>query len=165
MAAIIFPPFPAVGDIHPSGAGTPGVSQWQWDGAKWNTIPVFVRTNNQLAYNDYSWPDTLGDRPGNQLTDVLNNGVLSWELPGGPFFYLDDISSQFDGAQTTFVLKRNGTNFVVHPPSNLIVVLGGIVQTYGPSYTIGGFNDDTITFSAPPAAGATFTAISNTECD
>ena len=164
MAAIIFPPFPAVGDIHPAGAGTPGVSQWQWDGAKWNTIPVFVRTNNQLAYNNYTWPDTISARPGDQLTDVLGNGVLTWEIPGGPFFYLDDISSQFDGIKTDFVLKRGGVNFEVDPPSNLIVVLGGIVQTYGSSYTIGGFNNDTISFTAPPAPGATFTAISNREC-
>jgi hypothetical protein len=164
MAAIIFPPFPGVGDIYPAGAGTPGVSQWQWDGAKWNTIPVFVRLNNQQAYNEYTWPDTIGTVPGYQLTDNLADGVLSWEIPGGPFFYLDDISSQFDGFKAEFILTRNSTNFQVDPPSNLIVVLGGIVQTYGSSYIITGFNNDTIQFIAPPAPGATFTAISNREC-
>jgi hypothetical protein len=162
--AILFPPGPSLGQLYPPGPGTPGVSQWQWDGAKWNTVPVFVRLNNQEAYNEYTWPNTISNRPGDQLTDLLANGVLSWDIPGGPFFYLDDISSQFDGTATDFVLKRNGTNFQVDPPSNLIVVLGGIVQTYQSSYIITGFNDDIISFVAPPAPGATFTAISNREC-
>jgi hypothetical protein len=162
--AITFPAAPVAGEIYPPGAGTPGVSQWQWDGAKWNTVPVFVRTNNQLAYNTYTWPDTISTRPGDQLTDVLNNGVLTWEIPGGPFFYLDDIASQFDGVATDFTLQRNGVNFEVDPPSNLIVVLGGIVQTYGSSYVITGFNNDTVSFIAAPAPGATFAAISNKEC-
>jgi len=162
--AMIFPPAPNVGDVYPPGAGTPGVSQWKWDGAKWNTVPVFVRLNNQLAYNEYDWPNVISTLPGYQLTDQDANGVLSWGAPGGPFFYLDDLSSQFDGTQTEFVLKRDGTNFQVEPPSNLIVVLGGIVQTYGSSYIITGFNNDTIEFIAPPAPGATFAAISNREC-
>jgi len=164
MAAIIFPPTPATGDVFPPNPGVAGVSQWEWDGTKWNTTPVFVRTNNQAAYNDYTWPNTISTRPGDQLTDLLANGVLAWEIPGGPFFYLDDVSSQFDGVATEFALTKGGTSFSVDPPSNIIVVLGGIVQTYGSSFTIVGSNDDTIMFAAAPAPGATFTAISNREC-
>jgi len=164
MAALVFPATPNVGDVFPS-PSVSGTSQWEWDGAKWNAVPVFVRTNNQNAYNNYVWPNNISTRPGDQLTDNLANGVLSWEIPGGPFFYLDDISAQFNGTATDFTLKRNGSNFTVDPPSNLIVVLGGIVQTYGNSFTIGGFNDDTITFVSAPAPGATFAAISNRECD
>jgi hypothetical protein len=164
MAAIIFPPTPSVGDLYPPGAGSPGVSQWEWDGAKWNVVPVFVRLNNQLAYNSYQWPSVIGTVPGYQLTDNLADGVLSWEIPGGPFFYLDDISAQFDGVAFEFTLQRGGSNFSVDPTSNLIVVLGGIVQTPGSSYTITGANDERIRFVSAPAPGATFAAISNREC-
>ena len=161
MAAIIFPPTPDIGDVFPPNPGVAGVSQWKWDGAKWNTVPVFVRTNNQAAYNNYDWPNAISTRPGDQLTDVLANGVLTWEIPGGPFFYLDDISDQFDGVLATFSLEQGGSPFTPDPPSNLIVVLGGIVQIYGSSFSILG---DQITFASPPAPGATFTAISNREC-
>ena len=159
--ALIFPATPSLGQRYPVDPGTPGVSQWEWDGAKWNTVSVFVRTNNQLAYNNYAWPDTLGANPGDQLTDLLNNGVLSWEIAGGPFVYLDDISSQFDGTQNIFTLTQGGQPYTPEPLTNIIIVLGGIVQTPGMSYTISG---PQITFSLAPAPGAAFTAISNLNC-
>jgi hypothetical protein len=160
--AITFPAAPSAGDIYPPGAGTVGVSQWQYDGSKWNTVPVFVRTNNQLAYNSYIWPNAQAPEPGFQLTDLVADGTLTWEKPGGPFIWLDDISSQFDGVTNIFTLNENGQPFTVDPPENVIIVLGGIVQTYGQSYTITG---PQITFSLAPAQGAAFAAISNLSCN
>jgi hypothetical protein len=162
--ALVFPSSPTAGTRYPANPGTPGVTQYEYDGTKWNAVPVFIRSNNQTAYNTYVWPNNISTRPGDQLTDLLADGVLNWEIPGGPFFYLDDIAGLFDGTATDFPLTRAGAPFSVDPPSNLIVVLGGIVQTYGSSFIITGFNDDTISFVAAPAPGATFTAISNREC-
>jgi len=156
--ALTFPAAPVAGDIFPAGAGTAGVSQWIYDGSKWNTVPVFVRTNNQLAYNAYVWPNNKSTEPGFQITDVLADGNLTWDVPGGPFIYLDDISSQFDGAQNVFTLTENSVPFTVDPVENIIVVLGGIVQTPYISYTLSG---PQITFSLAPAPGAAFAAVSN----
>jgi len=163
MAAINFPTIPVLNEIYPPGAGTPGVSQWKWDGTKWNTIPVFVRTNNQLAYNNYIWPNNKSSEPGFQITDLLADGTLSWELPGGPLVYLDDISSQFDGLQNVFTLNLNGLPFTPEPTvnPNIAVVLGGIVQTPVISYTISG---PQITFSLAPAPGAAFCAFTLNVC-
>lgn len=161
MPAVVFPASPTLNQVYPAGAGTPGVSQWKWDGTKWNVVPVFVRTNNQLAYNSYTWPVSDATDPGFQLTDKLGNGVLTWDVPGGPFVYLDDISSQFDGVQNIFTLTEAGIPFTLAPTENVIIVLGGIVQTPGISYTISG---PQITFSLAPAAGAAFVGISNFSC-
>jgi hypothetical protein len=159
--AITFPPSPNLNDVYPPGAGTPGVSQWQWDGTKWNAVPVFMRLNNQLAYNSYVWPNTKTPTPGFQPTDVLGDGVLSWEIPGGPFIYLDDLSGSFNGTTNIFTLSQGGTPFSPDPQSNLIIVLGGIVQTPGISYTISG---PQITFALAPASGAAFVGITNEAC-
>lgn len=161
MPAVVFPASPSLNQVYPAGAGTPNVSQWKWDGSKWNTVPVFVRTNNQLAYNDYVWPVSAAAEPGFQLTDKLANGDLIWDLPGGPFIYLDDISSQFDGVQNIFTLTESGVPFTLAPTENVIIVLGGIVQTPGISYTLSG---PQITFSLAPATGAAFVGISNFSC-
>ena len=159
--ALTFPVGPSVGDLYPPGPGISGVTQYIWMGDRWDTVPVFVRTNNQLAYNQYVWPDTKAPTPGFQITDNLANGVLSWEIPGGPFIYLDDISSQFDGAQNIFTLTQGGAPYTPDPLTNIIIVLGGIVQTPGMSYTVSG---PQITFSLAPAPGAAFCAISNLNC-
>lgn len=161
MAAIVFPPAPVIGDIYPPGAGVVGESQWEWDGAKWNTVTVFVRLNNQQAYNSYVWPNTKAPTDGFQLTDNLADGILSWEIPGGPFIYLDNISNQFNGAQNIFTLSQSSVPFTPDPLTNVIIVLGGIVQNPGTSYTISG---PQITFSLAPATGAAFAGITNLSC-
>lgn len=161
MAALVFPPSPIIGQLFPPSPGISGVSQWGWDGAKWNVIPPFVRTNNQDAYNGYVWPDDKSPTPGFQITDNLADGVLSWEIPGGPFIYLDDISTQFNGVQNLFTLTQGGAPYTPDPLTNIIIVLGGIVQTPGVSYTITG---PQITFALAPAPGAAFVAISNLNC-
>jgi hypothetical protein len=161
--ALVFPATPTLGQRFPANPGTSGVSQWSWDGTKWNTVPVFVRTNNQLAYNNYVWPDNKSPEPGFQITDLLADGNLTWELPGGPLVYLDDISSQFDGLQNVFTLNLDGLPFTPKPiiNPNIVVVLGGIVQTPVLSYTISG---PQITFSLAPAPGAAFCAFTLNVC-
>ena len=158
MAALVFPPSPTIGQLFPPSSGISGVSQWGWDGAKWNVIPPFVRTNNQNAYNGYVWPGNKSPTLGFQITDNLADGVLSWEIPGGPFTYLDDISTQFNGVQNLFLLTQGGVPYTPDPLTNIIIVLGGIVQTPGTSYTIIG---PQITFSLAPPPTAAFVAISN----
>lgn len=161
MPAVVFPASPSLNQVYPAGAGTSNVSQWKWDGSKWNTVPVFIRSNNQLAYNNYVWPDTKSSEEGFQLTDKLGNGTLTWDVPGGPFIYLDDISSQFNGTNNIFTLTEAGVPFSLAPTENIIIVLGGIVQTPGLSYTLSG---PQITFASAPAAGAAFVGISNFSC-
>ena len=164
--ALVFPATPTLGQRFPANPGTSGVSQWSWDGVKWNTVPVFVRTNNQTAYNSYVWPNTKAPTDGFQLTDNLADGVLSWEIPGGPFIYIDDISGGFNGTTVTFQLTQTDgtgtTNYIPDPLTNIIIVLGGIVQTPGTSYTINTFG--LITFAQAPATGAAFVGISNLNC-
>jgi hypothetical protein len=164
--ALVFPASPTVGQRYPANPGTAGTSQWQWDGGKWNSVAIFVRLNNQAAYNSYVWPNTKAPKDGFQITDNLADGVLSWEIPGGPFIYIDDISSGFNGSTVTFQLTQtdiSGTvNYIPDPLTNIIIVLGGIVQTPGTSYTINSFG--LITFAQAPATGAAFVGISNLNC-
>ena len=160
--AIVFPAAPTVGQRYPANPGTPGVSQWGWDGSKWVAISTFLKLNNQAAYNSYVWPSTKSPTHGWQITDNLADGVLSWEIPGGPFIYLDDISGLFNGAQTLFQLSQSSVNFIPDPLTNVIIVLGGIVQTPGSSYFIDIFGQ--ITFSQAPATGAAFVGITNLSC-
>jgi len=162
--ALVFPASPTAGQKYPPNPGTPGVTQYQWDAVVgvWNAVANFVRTNNTAAYNSYVWPNTKAPTPGFQITDNLADGVLSWEIPGGPFIYIDDISAAFNGTQVMFQLKQGGTNYIPDPLTNIIVVLGGIVQTPGTSYVIDSFGQ--ITFSQAPATGAAFVGISNLNC-
>jgi hypothetical protein len=160
--AIVFPAAPTVGQRYPANPGTPGVSQWGWDGSKWVAISTFLKLNNQAAYNSYVWPNTKAPTDGFQITDNLADGVLSWEIPGGPFIYIDDISAAFNGTQVLFQLTQGGVNYIPDPLTNIIIVLGGIVQTPGTSYVIDTFGQ--ITFSQAPATGAAFVGISNLNC-
>ena len=163
MAALIFPSSPVIGQLFPPDPGISGVTQYIYTGTVWNTVPVFVRLNNQQAYNEYVWPDDKSPISGYQITDSLADGVLSWEIPGGPFIYIDDISGSFDGVAQVFQLTQTGVNYIPDPLTNIIIVLGGIVQTPGTSYVIDAFGQ--ITFSLAPAPGAAFVAISNLNCD
>lgn len=155
--AVDFPTAPAIGDRYPVNPGISGVSQWEWDGAKWNTIAPFMRSGNQSAYNGYVWPNSLAPFPGAQLTDLLGDGVLSWARPGGPFIELDDISAGFDGTVLSFNLTVGGAPYDPDPDSNLMVFLGGVHQLIGAgnSYTLVGSRIDFVT---APVAGTTFYA-------
>jgi hypothetical protein len=162
--ALDFPASPTAGQKYPPNPGIPGVTQYEWNAVVgvWNAVANFVRTNNTAAYNSYVWPNTKAPTPGFQITDNLANGVLSWEIPGGPFIYIDDISAGFDGVATLFQLTQGGVNYIPDPLTNIIIVLGGIVQTPGTSYTINTFG--LITFAQAPATGAAFLGISNLNC-
>lgn len=76
---------------------------------------------------------------------------------GGVYHYaqLDDISSGFNGANTSFSLTISSIAYTPTPSGNLMVFLGGIAQIPGDAYTVSG---STITFSDPPPASASFYA-------
>jgi len=76
-------------------------------------------------------------------------------VPSGQSFQqLDDISSGFNGVQTTFPLTIGGTQpYQPASPASLFVAVGGVLQTPNIAYSLSGAN---IVFSSPPPAGATF---------
>ena len=157
--ALVFPTSPTVGQRFPVNPGTAGVSQWQYDGAKWNAVvsTVSLGATNQDAFNSYLWPNTDGTS-GYQLT-TNGTGSLSWVVPSVPTLtLLDDISSQFDGALTIFGLTVGGTAFTPTPAGNLLVFLGGVPQIPSSAYIIVGA---TIQFLGAPLAGTSFYAISS----
>jgi hypothetical protein len=161
--AILFPVGPAVGDLWPLDPGTSGVTQYQWDGGKWNAVlsTVSLGTANQGAYNQYQWPSTDG-APDEQLTtDGLGN--LSWEVAAAPTLQILQIlpaELPFDGVQQAYTLVDSATltPFAPIPSDNIVVFLGGVPQTPSAAYTVAG---STITFTEAPLAGTLFYAISN----
>jgi len=64
---------------------------------------------------------------------------------------IDDISSQFDGIQTSFPLKINGEQVIATTGQSMILI-NGIVQSAGSAYTISSGN---IQFTEPPKPAAT----------
>lgn len=66
----------------------------------------------------------------------------------GSYKKIDDITSQFTGAQTVFTLQAGGTNVTPGTPQNLIISLGGVLQEPGVAYTV---NASTLTFTGAPA--------------
>lgn len=159
MAAIVFPYLPAVGDIWPPDPGEGNVSQYIWDGEKWNTVPVFVSlgSENQSAYNQYQWPQTIGVS-GDQLTND-GAGNLSWTAAAVPTFVILNVSEPFDGTAITFTLIEagSGQNFAPSPVENIVVFLGAVPQTPNVAYTVSG---DQITFTEPPLPGTVFYGLS-----
>ena len=66
---------------------------------------------------------------------------------------IDDISSDFDGSDTTFTLKVAGVNVEPVNVQQLIISVGGVMQNAGDDYTVSG---STLTFTTPPDSGLTF---------
>ena len=66
---------------------------------------------------------------------------------------IDDISSDFDGSDTTFTLKVAGVNVVPANVQQLIISVGGVMQNAGDDYTVSG---STLTFTTAPTSGLTF---------
>ena len=66
---------------------------------------------------------------------------------------IDDISSDFDGSDTTFTLKVAGVNVEPANVQQLIISVGGVMQNAGDDYTVSG---STLTFTTAPIAGLTF---------
>ena len=82
--ALVFPTTPTVGQRFPADPGIAGVSQWAYDGAKWNAVltTVSLGATNQDAYNDYTWP--LADGAANKQLTTNGSGALSWSDPANP---------------------------------------------------------------------------------
>lgn len=75
-------------------------------------------------------------------------------IPNGQSFQqLDDISSQFNGVDTSFGLRVGGQIYQPASVASLFIAVGGVLQTPNQAYTISGSN---IIFSSAPPAGATF---------
>ena len=66
---------------------------------------------------------------------------------------IDNISSDFDGSDTTFTLKVAGVNVEPANVQQLIISVGGVMQNAGDDFTVSG---STITFTTAPTAGLTF---------
>jgi hypothetical protein len=102
-------------------------------------------------------PEILGVGTDGQVlvADSTTTTGLAWSTYG--FALLDDISAQFDNANSSFTLRLNGVAYAPNPNTNLMVFLGGVPQIPGAgnAYTVAG---SIITFSSPPLVGTTFYA-------
>jgi len=158
--ALIFPTTPTVGQLYPVNPGTSGVTQYEWDGTKWNAVlsAISLGSPNQGAFNDYTWPLADG-AAGRQLeTDGLGN--LSWSGAADVSIQAVGITPLIDGVSFTYTLVEYGTGtfFTPVPSTNLVVFLGGVPQVQNVNYSVTG---NQITFTDLPPNGTTFYAISN----
>lgn len=71
----------------------------------------------------------------------------------GSFSKIDDITSQFNSAQTVFSLLSSSVAIAPGAPANMIVSLGGVVQEPESAYSISG---STLTFASAPANTQSF---------
>ena len=158
--AIVFPVGPAIGDLYPADPGTSGVSQYIWDGTKWNAVTSMVSLGvaNQGAYNQYQWP--LADGTANHQLTTDGSGNLSWEVAAAPSLQILTVDRAFNGTDLAYTLWQYGTTtpFAPVPSDNIVVFLGGVPQVPGAAYSVAG---STITFTEAPLTGTTFYAISN----
>lgn len=159
--ALVFPSGPSVGDRYSANPGTSGVTQYEWDGAKWNAVlsTVSLGSPNQGAFNDYQWPATAGANGLQLTTDGAGN--LSWSGEADLSIQALGVTPLFDGASNTYTLVELGTMvfFTPVPSENIVVFLGGVPQIPTVSYSVAG---NQITFTDPPPSGTTFYAISMT---
>ena len=75
---------------------------------------------------------------------------------GGAYRQLDDISSGFDGSDTTHTMQVNSANVTVGDVNQIILSLGGVIQKPGTDFTISG---SVLTFTTAPAANTSFFAV------
>ena len=160
MAALIFPPAPTVGQLFPVNPGTAGISQWRWDGTKWNAVisTISLGSPNQGAFNDYTWP--LADGAAGRQLETDGAGNLSWAGSADVSIQAVGITPLIDGVSFTYTLVEYGTGtfFTPVPSTNLVVFLGGVPQVQTVNYSVTG---NQITFTDLPPNGTTFYAISN----
>ena len=147
--------------MYPPDPGVSGVTQYRYDGAKWNAVAstVSLGSPNQGAYNDYQWPATDGTA-GLQLT-TDGSGNLSWGVSAVTSFTILGTLEPIDGILSAFTLidAATSTPFTPTPSTNILVFLGGVPQIPGLAYTVLG---NTIQFFEVPLVGSTFYAISST---
>ena len=77
-------------------------------------------------------------------------------LQSGAFSQLDDISSGFDGSDTTHTMQVNSTNVTVGDVNQILLSLGGVIQKPGTDFTVSG---SVLTFTTAPAANTSFFAV------
>ena len=75
---------------------------------------------------------------------------------GGAYRQLDDISSGFDGSDTTHTMQVNSVNVTVGDVNQIILSLGGVIQKPGTDFTVSG---SVLTFTTAPAANTSFFAV------
>ena len=75
---------------------------------------------------------------------------------GGAYRQLDDISSGFDGSDTTHTMQVNSTNVTVGDVNQILLSLGGVIQKPGTDFTVSG---SVLTFTTAPAANTSVFAI------
>ena len=66
---------------------------------------------------------------------------------------IDDISSGFDGSDTTFTLQVDGVNIEPESINELVIAVGGVLQNPGDDYTLSG---STLSFTTAPSSSLTF---------
>jgi len=75
---------------------------------------------------------------------------------GGAYRQLDDISSGFDGSDTTHTMQVNSANVTVGDVNQILLSLGGVIQKPGTDFTVSG---SVLTFTTAPAASTSFFAV------
>ena len=75
---------------------------------------------------------------------------------GGAYRQLDDISSGFDGSDTTHTMQVNSQNVTVGDVNQIVLSLGGVIQKPGTDFTVSG---SVLTFTTAPAANTSFFAM------
>ena len=78
---------------------------------------------------------------------------LGRALTSGNYLKLDDVSSGFNGSETTFNLTSGGQAFYPGSPYSILVSLAGVIQEPESAYTI---NENQITFASAPASSDDF---------
>ena len=158
--ALVFPAAPTVGQRYPANPGTAGISQWRWDGSKWDAVlsTVSLGATNQDAFNAYQWPNADGSA-GRQLT-TDGSGNLTWDISATTSLQVLGLLEVIDGVSLVYTLVISGstTPFSPSPSTNIVVFLGGVPQIPVASYTV---STNTITFTEAPKIGSTFYAISS----
>jgi len=146
------------GDLNVSGVIT--ATSFYGDGSNLSNIVsgVGISSNGVIVGTGITSLDFVGvsvtsitEENGNATIRFKNNdGINGIEV-------LDDISSNFNGQETTFALSSNSTSISALNPQQLIVNLGGVLQSPGSDYSV---SDSNIIFSTPPQSGLTFSAVS-----
>ena len=78
------------------------------------------------------------------------------DIRTGAFRQLDDISSGFDGSDTTHTMQVNSQKVTVGDVNQIILSLGGVIQKPGTDFTVSG---SVLTFTTAPAANTSFFAV------
>lgn len=153
-----FPASPSDGDRYPVNPGVVGKVQFQWNAGLgvWEVVQSTIRSNNQLAFNEYVWPDSPED-DGYQLTST-SDGLLNWTPAATPVVKSLSLLEQFNGSRTQFTLVETGTttSFSPTPSANIIVFLGGVTQIKDAAYSVTGSQ---IVFTEAPLSGTIFSAV------